>query len=217
MMLYIVSTPIGNLQDLSQRAKDVICGCDLVLAEDTRQVRKILNHLGVSKRVVSCHEHTGDEKLEGIIGEISNAKSAVYCSDAGAPNLSDPGGKLVERVLEKGIEVSPIPGPSALTTLISVCPFSCSHFEFIGYFPKKKGRQTTTLYIKNSKIPVFFFESPHRIKKTLEILKDKVPEKNVIIGRELSKKFEQIIVSSLHSLEIEEITDKGEFVLAVFV
>lgn len=216
MMLYIVSTPIGNLQDLSQRAKDVFCGCNLVLAEDTRQARKILNYLGVSKRVVSCHEHTGGDKLEGIVDEISNAKSAVYCSDAGVPNLSDPGGKLVERVLEKGIEVSPIPGPSALTTLISACPFSCSHFEFIGYFPKKKGRQTATSYIKNSKIPIFFFESPHRIKKTIDMLKERLPEKRVIIGRELTKKFEQIIVSDLSSIDVSAICEKGEFVLGVF-
>lgn len=216
-MLYIIATPIGNLQDLSQRAKDIICSCDLVLAEDTRQSKKILNYLGISKRVISCHEHTQDYKLDGIIDDIGNLKSVVYCSDAGTPNLSDPGGKLVARAIEKGIEIVPIPGPSSLTALISACPFSCSSFTFIGYFPKKKGRQKTAEFIKNSKIPVFFFESPHRIKKTLEILKDKVPEKNVIIGRELSKKFEQIIVSSLYSLEIKKITDKGEFVLAVFV
>jgi 16S rRNA (cytidine1402-2'-O)-methyltransferase len=215
-MLYIISTPIGNLQDLSQRAKDIFCGCDLVLAEDTRQARKILNHLGVSKRVVSCHEHTGGNKLEGIIDEISKTKSAVYCSDAGAPNLSDPGGKLVEGVLEKGVEVSPIPGPSALTTLISVCPFACSRFEFIGYFPKKKGRQTAAWYIKNSEIPIFFFESPHRIKKTVAILKEKLPEKKVIIGRELTKKFEQITISHLSQINIDTICEKGEFVLGIF-
>lgn len=215
-MLYIVATPIGNLQDLSQRAKDLICRCDLVLAEDSRQTKKILNYLGVSKRIISCHEHTRNHKLDRIIDNISNAESVVYCSDAGTPNLSDPGGKLVAKAIEKGIEVSPIPGPGSLTALISICPFSCNNFVFIGYFPKKKGRTKTVEFIKGSNMPVFFFESPHRIKKTLEILKAKIPQKNIIIGRELTKKFEQIIIINLAQINIGKIRDKGEFVLGVF-
>jgi len=215
-MLYIVATPIGNLQDLSQRAKDLICRCDLVLAEDSRQTKKILNYLGVSKRIISCHEHTRNHKLDRIIDNISNAESVVYCSDAGTPNLSDPGGRLVAKAIEKGIEVSPIPGPSSLTVLISTCPFSCNNFVFIGYFPKKKGRTKTVEFIKSSNMPVFFFESPHRIKKTLEILKAKIPQKNIIIGRELTKKFEQIIIINLAQINIGKIRDKGEFVLGVF-
>lgn len=214
-MLYIVSTPIGNLADLSQRAQDVFCHCDLILAEDTRQSRKILKKLNISKRIVSCHEHSSERKIEQVLDEASRV-DAVFCSDAGTPNLCDPGGKLVARAMQKGIKVEPIPGPSALTTLISVCPFPCNRFEFLGYFPKKKGRETLLGRLAQIKTPVFFFESPHRISKTLMLLKGRLKNKNIIIGRELTKKFAQITFSTVADLEIEKIPQRGEFIIGLF-
>ncbi len=216
MMLYIVASPIGNLSDLSRRAEEVIKNADIVLAEDTRQTVKLLHYLNIKKKLISCHEHTNDSRLELIINQIANINSAVYLTDAGTPNLSDPGGRLIDAALSKGINIVPIPGPSALTTLISASPFPCSKFQFIGYFPKKRGREKMISIIQRSKIPVFFFESSHRICKTLDLLKGKLLQKNIIIGRELSKKFEQIIVSSLDTLDVESIPDKGEFVIGIY-
>jgi len=213
-MLYLIATPIGNLEDLTERAKRILGEVDLVLAEDTRQVAKIFQHLGISKRAESFHEHS-DQKIGWVIGELKNGRDIALVSDAGTPNLSDPGGKLVEAALREKIEISPIPGPSALTALISVAPFSCTHFEFFGFFPKKKGRQKMLTTIKSLDHPVFFFESPHRIKKTLDFLAAGLQDHKILIGRELTKKFEQIVFSDLDDPQLSQIPDKGEFVFAL--
>lgn len=146
---------------------------------------------------------------------LKAGKSAAYLSDAGTPNISDPGGKLVEFALKNDIAVSPIPGPSSLTTLISVAPFACSNFVFLGYFPKKKGREKIIEKIKNYDMPVFFFESPYRIKKTLNHLKERLEGYHILIGRELTKKFEEIIFCDLNNPGLQNITEKGEFVFAL--
>ena len=230
-MLYLIATPIGNLEDLTERAKRILGEVDLVLAEDTRQVAKILSRIdqqvmagsdpcGLArvrpshKRVESFHEHS-DQKIGWVIGELKNGRDIALVSDAGTPNLSDPGGKLVEAALREKIEISPIPGPSALTALISVAPFSCTHFEFFGFFPKKKGRQKMLTTIKSLDHPVFFFESPHRIKKTLDFLAAGLQDHKILIGRELTKKFEQIVFSDLDDPQLSQIPDKGEFVFAL--
>jgi 16S rRNA (cytidine1402-2'-O)-methyltransferase len=236
-MLYILSTPIGNLEDLSSRAKRILGEADLILAEDTRQAGKLIFYLSSSSRkrsastlgipdpdfirsrmtsVISFHEHSDARKLAMVIGEIKSGKDVVYLTDAGTPNLSDPGGKLVEAAMTAGIAVSPIPGPSALTALISVAPFSCQEFIFKSYFPKKKGREKMIEYIKSQKMPVYFFESPHRIQKTLEFLAERLPGHKILIGRELTKRFEQIVFCHLtDGKTLERIIPKGEFVLAL--
>jgi len=205
-MLYLVATPIGNLEDITDRAKRILGEADFVLAEDTRRTGILLKHLGIDKKIISFHEHSNSEKLNWIIDQLSNCKiSVAYVSDAGTPNLSDPGGKLVEAASKAGIEISPIPGSSALTALISVAPFSCSKFQFLGYFPKKKGREKMAEYVKNQDMPIFFYESPYRIHETLEFL----------AGR-LIKKFEQVIFADLQDKKtFETILAKGEFVFAI--
>lgn len=218
-MLYIVSTPIGNLEDISQRALKTLSEVDAILCEDTRQTSKLLSRYNIRKRMISLHEHSSIEKIDSIIAEIKSGIDYAYVSDAGTPNLSDPGGRLVEAAYAGGITVSPIPGPSALTALISVAPFSCSDFRFIGFFPKKKGRETLTKEIASFKNPVFFYESPKRAKKTIAFLAEKLPNKKLLVGRELTKVFEQIIVLDLSLVNADNITnipEKGEFVLAVF-
>jgi len=215
-MLYLVSTPIGNLGDVTFRATEILKSVDFILAEDTRQTGKLLQRYEIRTRLVSFHEHASDEKINWVISQLKEEKDIALVSDAGTPNLSDPGGKLVEATLKSGVLVSPIPGPSALTALISVAPFACSQFIFLGYFPKKKGRQTMIKTIKNSEHPVFFYESPHRIIKTLNFLKDNLDEYKILIGRELTKKFEEIRFFDLKSQkDIDTIKEQGEFVFSL--
>jgi 16S rRNA (cytidine1402-2'-O)-methyltransferase len=215
-MLYIVATPIGNLEDLSARAERILREADLVLAEDTRQSSKILAHLGIEKKIISFHEHSDDKKLDWVIQELDKGKKVAYLTDAGTPNLSDPGGKLVEKAMAWGVQVAPIPGPSALTALISIAPFSCQNFLFLGYFPKKKGREKMTKYISSQEFPVFFFESPFRIDKTINFLAERLCGYKILIGRELTKKFEEVIFCDLTDKEtLEKIISKGEFVFAL--
>lgn len=215
-MLYVVATPIGNLGDLSSRAIETISNVDFILSEDTRVSSKILAHLGIRKPLISLHEHTSGEKLDQIITRLKD-EDAAFVSDAGTPNISDPGGRFLEKVYNNEIEVSPIPGPSALTTLLSVAPFPADQFLFMGYFPKKKGRQKMIAFIKETEIPIIFYESPHRIKKTLILLSEGLPERSILIGRELTKKFEQITILKLNDLDgINSIREQGEFAIAIF-
>jgi len=214
-MLYFLSTPIGNLGDLSERAKEILAAAELVLAEDTRQAGKILAHLGLRKKTVSLHEHTGTAKIDWVVAQIKSGQEAVYLSDAGTPGLSDPGGKLAAAALASEVEISPVPGPSALTALISVAPFSCQNFIFLGYFPKKKGRQKMLATIEKAKMPIFFYESPHRIQKTVQLLADNLADYKILIGRELTKKFEQVIFADLSDKLAESVRPQGEFVFAL--
>jgi 16S rRNA (cytidine1402-2'-O)-methyltransferase len=215
-MLYFVSTPIGNLGDCSDRLRDTLSKCDYILAEDTRRSRILLNHFNINKPTVSFHEHSDESKITRIIDDLSRGLEIAYLTDAGTPNLSDPGGRLAQAVFEQGLNLSPIVGPSALTALISVAPFDCSNFVFLGFFPKKKGRQTMVKTIRSYDCPVFFFESPHRISKTITLLSETLPEYNILIGRELTKKFEEIIFSKLEDTDrLSKIKPTGEFVFAL--
>jgi len=216
-MLYIVATPIGNLEDITLRAKRIIGEVDFVLAEDTRRTGNLLKLMDIKKKLVSFHEHSDQGKLDWIIGQLKDGDCSIaYICDAGTPNLSDPGGKLVEAAVENGIQTVPVPGVSALTALISVAPFSCANFLFLGYFPKKKGREKMAEYIKNQSLPVFFYESPHRIQKTLLFLSDRLAGYRVLIGRELTKMHEEVKFLDLQDKkEFEKITERGEFVLAI--
>lgn len=215
-MLYLVSTPIGNMGDISARAIEVLSSCDFVLAEDTRNTGKLLNLLGLKKKMISLHEHTDEHKLAGLIEQIKSGGDCCYVSDAGTPNLSDPGGKLVQKARNAEIVVSPIPGASCLTSLISVAPFSCSQFVFMGFFPKKKGREKMVEFIKNAEMPIFFLESCHRITKTLDFLSSRLDGYNILLGRELTKKFEQVEYFEISDRDvIDRVVPKGEFVFAL--
>ena len=170
----------------------------------------------IDKKAVSFHEHSGADKLNWAIDELKGGKNIVFLTDAGTPNLSDPGGKLVEAANGVQIKISPIPGPSALTALISVAPFSCQEFVFKGYFPKKKGREKMIKTIQGLDMPIFFFESPYRIQKTIKFLRERLPDYKILIGRELTKRFEQIIYCHLtDGKTLEKIVLKGEFVFAL--
>ncbi len=220
--LYIVSTPIGNLGDITLRAIEILKGVDFILCEDTRQTLKLLSHYGISKPLVSYFQHSKLAKVDYILEQLKQGKNIALVSDAGTPGISDPGNKLISLIMEKAekAEILPIPGPSALTAAASVSGFPMDKFLFLGFPPAKKKRKKFFEEIANSKRPVIFYESPHRILRTLDQLKDSLPRaKRAVVCRELTKKFETIYRGSAE--EIIKILEggkdnlKGEFVIII--
>jgi len=219
--LFVVATPIGNLEDITLRALRVLKEADVIVCEDTRHTLKLLNHFEIKKQLVSYHQHSKVQKIDQLIELLRSGKKLALVSDAGTPALSDPGGILVEKVLEAlGDEISivPIPGASALDSIISVAGIPTDKFIFLGFLPHKKGRQTLFKQISESKQTVIFYESTHRIMKTIDALVEQLTDdRRVVVGRELTKKFETIYRGSIKEvkagLEAREI--KGEFVVIV--
>ena len=228
---YVVATPIGNLGDISQRALNVLREVDLVLAEDTRTTKNLLNHFGIEKPIVSYHQHSKISKINEILAMLRNGQNLALVSDAGTPGISDPGGQLVEAIVrELGdlVKIEPIPGPSAITAIASVCGFPMDRFLFLGFPPAKNKRKKFFEEVIASKYPVIFYESPHRILRTLGELKElgslslKEPSSfqnplRVVVGRELTKKFETIYRGVLDEVieKIKKDPIKGEFAVAI--
>ena len=186
-MLYIVSTPIGNLQDITLRALQTLKDVNFIAAEDTRHSGILLKKHEIKTPMVSFHAHSDDRKVEHIIGRILRGESAALISDAGTPGISDPGYVLTKRAIEEGIRVVPIPGPSAFLTALSVSGLPVNKFLYLGFLPTKKGRQTLFKSLANEKHTVVFYESPHRILKTLEQMVEFLgPTRQVVICRELT-------------------------------
>lgn len=191
--LYIVGTPIGNLGDITFRAAETLRDVAYIVAEDTRQAKKLLSHLGIHKPVISFHAHTSDKRLEEVLS-LFKEHSLAYVVDAGTPGISDPGGRFISAVGKrygKDVAIVPIPGVSALSTLLSVVDVPVHEFFFLGFLPKKKGRNKALNSIAASPYPVVFFESPYRIGKTLRDLA-LLGQFYVVVGRELTKKFETV-------------------------
>lgn len=217
--LFIVGTPIGNLGDITLRALEILKSVDVVLSEDTRVTKKLLTHFEITTPTLSCHEHTEEGKLKSIVDRLSNGASMALVTDAGTPGLSDPGNVLVARAIEAEIGVVPIPGVSALATIISVAGVDMREFVFRGFPPHKKGRETFFKSIAASTSPVVYYESPHRVIKNLELLQTFAPLKKIILGRELTKMFEEVvrgnITEVLAHLQSDPNKTKGEFVITV--
>ncbi len=218
--LFVVATPIGNLGDMTVRALDTIKSVDLVLSEDTRVTKKLLTHFDIATPTLSCHEHTEKGKLAQIVTRLQSGESMTLVTDAGTPGLSDPGNVLVSLALEAGITVVPIPGVSALATLVSVAGIDMREFTFLGFPPHKKGRETFFKGVAASEIPVMYYESPHRVIKNLELLQSLAPEKKIILGRELTKMFEEVVRGGvgevLTHLQSDPNKTKGEFVIIAY-
>ncbi len=219
-ILYMVGTPIGNLEDITLRALRILKEVDGVLCEDTRVTKKLLTHFGIPQKTLSFHEHSDDHKKEAILQKLLAGESWALVTDAGTPGVSDPGNALVERALEKGIRVEPIPGVAAVTALVSVAGVDMREFVFLGFPPHKKGRQTFFQEVLASKYPSVYFESPHRIVKNIDLLIELGGgEKQLIVGRELTKLYEDVIRGS--ALEVQQYfvdsPDKvrGEFTIIV--
>jgi len=225
--LYIIATPIGNLEDITLRALRVLGEVDMVLCEDTRVTKKLLNRYEIDVLTMSYHSHSKLSKVEKIFALLEEGKDIALVSDAGTPTISDPGVLLVSQIKEKfgkdgpfQVNVIPIPGSSAVITALSASGISSSDFLFLGFLPHKKGRETLFKEISESKRTVVFYESPHRILKSLNSLKEHLNnERKVVIARELTKIHEQIISGNPKELIIyfDENPDKvrGEFVVIV--
>lgn len=222
--LFVVSTPIGNLKDITLRAIEVLKSCDFIACEDTRRTKLLTDEYGIDKKLVSYHQHSKLTKIDYILGEIKLGKNVALVSDAGTPAISDPGAILVEKAYENNIEVEVIPGVSAITALYSVAGFSETGFVFLGFLPKKKGRQTLFKEMKNNyligkkKLPIIIYESFARILKTLEEFSE-IGDFQVVLGRELTKKFEEVrrgkIEDIIRLIKNGSIKIKGEFVVCL--
>ena len=219
--LFVVATPIGNLDDLSPRARQVLSDADLIAAEDTRHTGRLLSHFGIKSRQIALHDHNEETALAGIIADLEDGKSVALVSDAGTPLISDPGFRLLRAAHDAGIRVSPIPGPSAVVAALSVCGLPVDEFCFTGFLPgKKAARQKKLQALAGESRTMIFYESVHRIVEMTEDLNEVFgDERQVFIGRELTKLHEQCVRTDLRSaaamLADGRIPLRGEFVLVV--
>ena len=228
-----MATPIGNLGDISARAKETLSNVDFVVCEDTRVAGGLLHHLGIKKELISLHQHSSEDKIDFVIRRISNDENAAYVSDNGTPGVSDPGTALVKAVqitnrkkqitnkseiASSNIQIIPTPGPSALTAVISVSGIVDKEFYFVGFLPKKKGRQTKLKMLTTLDCPVVIYESAMRIERTLkDLLEYFGADAEIFIAREITKKFEEYWGGDISSiiLDLKNHQIKGEFVLVV--
>ena len=216
--LYIVATPIGNLKDISIRALHTLEEVDLILCEDTRVTKKLLDRYNIKTPLESYHQHSKLNKVNYILRLLEQGKNLAMVSDSGTPGISDPGNKLVNELMSgelmSRVEIIPIPGASAITALASVSGFPMDKFVFMWFPPHKKGRQKFFKEAAEYKYPVIIYESPHRIVKTLNEL-SVFGDFDIVIGRELTKKFETIYRGKIKDI-INKIKPRGEFVLAIW-
>ena len=216
-LLYLIATPIGNLQEVSPRTIAVISECDFIACEDTRNSGKLLSLLGLSKPLISCHEHNEEEAGTKIVALLKEGKKVVYMSDAGYPAISDPGSRLVARCLDNGIKVSVTSGPSAAINALVCSGLDSTHFYFEGFLPAKESEKVAELtYLSQKSETLIFYEAPHRIQKTLISMAATLGDRKAVIARELTKAHEEFIRGSLVDLALlDETTLKGEMVIIV--
>jgi len=222
-ILYIVATPIGNLEDITLRALRILSEVSLVLCEDTRHTKILLSRHAISTKTESYHAHSNDAKMQQIAGRLEAGENIALVSDAGTPLISDPGSPLLSYLrglFGSELRVVPIPGASALTAALSVIPVPSGRFTFLGFLPHKKGRQTAIKAMKEAEDAQVCYESSHRILKLLSELIEFFPEAHVSIARELTKQFEEIIEGTpselKNLLEANPEKQKGEFVVVVY-
>jgi len=213
---YVIATPIGNLEDVSLRALSVLASVNFILAEDTRVTKRLLERYNIKgKKLISYHQHSGLSKVERIV-KIAREEDVAMVSDAGTPGINDPGGKLIEVLVQElpDLKIVPLPGPFAAATALSVSGFPADKFIFMGFPPHKKGRETFFQRLASYDQTVVFYESPHRILKTLEALKPFM--RKLVVARELTKQFETIYRGTAEEV-IHGLGDKprGEFVVVV--
>ena len=216
--LYITATPIGNLDDLTLRAKKILESVDLIACEDTRHSKILLDHYKIKKPLLSFHSYSGKTKVDKIIQHLKNGDEVALISDAGTPGISDPGYVLIKAALENGIEVIPIPGCSAVITALCASGLPTDKFLYLGFLPVKKGRQTLFKKIAESKYTVVFYESPHRLTKTLTQLKEYLkPDSKIVVAKELTKIYETFIRGTLSNIykKLPSGKPKGEYVVMI--
>lgn len=217
-MLSIVSTPIGNLEDITLRAIRTLKEVDLIAAEDTRHTGQLLRHFGINTPQVSFHSHSGRAKLDKIMAALHDGKNVALVSDAGTPGISDPGYLLIRRAVEEGIQVTPIPGANAALAALVISGLPMDKFVYIGFLPTKKGRKTLLKKLLKEERTLILYESPHRLHKTLNQLNENgFHDHQLVIARELTKLHETLYRGTVSELTTE-LTDqklKGEMVLVL--
>jgi 16S rRNA (cytidine1402-2'-O)-methyltransferase len=217
MKLFIISTPIGNLKDITLRAIEILNEVDLILCEDTRVSSKLLNHFNIKKELISVNAFNESKELDFIVQKIKSKISVALISDAGTPTVSDPGARLISSCIKNGIEIISIPGPSALIAALSISGLPTDSFVFEGFIPQKKGRQSKLKELANESRTIILYESMYRITKLFNELVEYMPERFVVVCREITKKFEETwrgYPSDLIS-ELDNKIIKGEFVLVI--
>ena len=222
MTLYLVATPIGNLNDISQRALETLGKVDLILAEDTRRTGLLLNQFKLKKKMLSFHEHNEVSRVEEVVNLLKEGRSIALVSDAGTPTISDPGFKLIRSAIAHGIKVEPIPGPSAILAALSASGLPTDRFLFLGYLPKGKGKAQRLLdnvkkVIETLPITLIFFESPHRLLKTISALKTIFPASQLVVAKELTKIHEEFLRGEVGEVleKLEKSSVKGEYTLVL--
>lgn len=214
--LYVVATPIGNLDDITLRAIKVLQGVDVIAAEDTRHTLKLLNHLEISKPLISYHRHNEDIKTEVLIEKLLDEQNIALVSDAGTPGICDPGEVVIKKCIEEGIEVIPIPGACAMINALIASGIDTREFTFLGFLPlNKKSRKEKLEEIKASRKTMILYEAPHKLQSTLKDLSDILEERQIVLARELTKIHEEFIRGTIKEIMEQAENLKGEMVLMI--
>ena len=214
--LYLVATPIGNLEDITLRAINVLKNVDLIAAEDTRHTLKLLNHLEISKPMISCHRHNENEKSNKIIEKLKEGKNIAIVSDAGTPGISDPGEEVVKEAIKENIQIIPIPGACAAINALIVSGIDTKEFYFLGFLPlNKKLRKEKLNEIKNINKTIILYEAPHKILNTINDLENILENRQVVFAREITKMHEEFIRGTIKEVKEKIENPKGEFVIII--
>lgn len=214
--LYLVATPIGNLEDITLRALNILKSVDLIAAEDTRNTLKLLNHFEIKKTLISYHRHNEEEKQNGLIEKLKEGKNIAIVSDAGTPGISDPGEVVVKKAIENQIEVIPIPGACAAINALIASGLDTKEFSFFGFLPlNKKLRKEKLDEIKNETRTLIIYEAPHKLKDTLMDLKDIIDDRKIVLARELTKIHEEFIRDDIENLIEKSNNLKGEMIILI--
>lgn len=218
IMLYIIATPIGNLEDISFRAVRILKEVDLVLCEDTRKTGLLLKYLGIKKKMTSFYEHNEERKKSWVLEELKNGRAIALLSNAGTPTISDPGYRLIRECRKQKIEITSLPGPSSIINAVSLASIPHDKFSFLGYLPRKRSARRKVLErIKKREGALIFFESPFRIVSSLKDAKDILGNRKVCVGREMTKKFEEVLEMNLEEAigHFAQKKPKGEFTIVL--
>lgn len=214
--LYIVATPIGNLEDITYRAINILQTVDIIAAEDTRHTLKLLNHYNISKHLISYHRHNEEEKSDDLISKLKEGKNIALVSDAGTPGICDPGEVVIHKSIEEGIQVIPIPGACAFVNALICSGLNTDTFLFLGFLPlNKKNRKQKLQEIQQSHQTTIIYEAPHKLQSTLKDLQEVIGERKVVIARELTKIHEEFIIGNIEEIIEKTKEAKGEMILLI--
>ena len=214
--LYIIATPIGNLEDITYRAINILRAVDIIAAEDTRHTLKLLNHYNISKHLISYHRHNEEEKSDDLISKLKEGKNIALVSDAGTPGICDPGEAVIHKSIEEGIQVIPIPGACAFVNALICSGLNTDTFLFLGFLPlNKKNRKQKLQEIQQSHQTTIIYEAPHKLQATLKDLQEVIGERKIVIARELTKVYEEFIRGNIEEIIEKTKEAKGEMIILI--